>query len=66
MRKIEFFNFENNEWQPREMKNLEIGNIFKIFDDKERYVNKATGDTIWIAKSDPYLKNDIWCVKTYF
>lgn len=67
MRLIERFNKEINKWEEIEFKNLIPGDIFRIFDNGERYINKTDGNNVWITKGKPYLNEDeIWTVDTLY
>ena len=62
---IERFNRETGNWDYIEFEKLKDGDIFRIFDDGERYVNKADGNNVWIAVGEPYLNGDgIWTIDT--
>ena len=50
-----------------EFEKLKDGDIFRIFDDGERYVNKDDGNNVWIAVEEPYLNGDgIWTIDTIY
>ncbi len=67
MRVVERFNRETGLWEEIEFKKLVIGDIFRLFDDGERYVNKADGNNVWIATGIPYLnKDNIWAIDTLY
>jgi len=67
MRRVERFNKETGCWDEAEFKNLIIGDIFRLFDDEERYVNNIDGNNVWIAKCEPYIDNDgIWVINTLY
>lgn len=55
MRITERFNKKTEEWEVVEFKKLKKGDIFRFFDNGERYVNKADGNNVWIATSKPYI-----------
>lgn len=67
MRIIEKFNKETKVWEEIEFPALVNGDIFRIIDDGERYINKADGNNVWIATGDPYLnKDEIWAIDTLY
>jgi hypothetical protein len=67
MRRVERFNKETGHWDEVEFKNLTIGDIFRLFDGEERYVNKADGNNVWIAKGKPYINKDgVWTIDTLY
>lgn len=67
MRVVERFNRETGLWEEIEFKKLVIGDIFRFFDDGERYVNKADGNNVWIATGIPVLnKDNIWAIDTLY
>jgi len=67
MRRVERFNKETGCWDEVEFKNLTIGDIFRLFDGEERYVNKADGNNVWIAKGKPYLNiGEVWTIDTLY
>ena len=55
---VEIFNKEKSAWEEIEFSNLEVGSIFRFFDNGERYVNKNDGNNVWVATSKPYLNDD--------
>jgi hypothetical protein len=68
-REIEFFRKDGCEysgWTKKSFTDLNDGDIFRIFDAGERYFNSETGDNIWIAVGEPYLKNNIWTINTLY
>lgn len=66
-RRIEKFNRFNGKWESISFQYLVEGDIFRIFDDNERYVNKTDGNNIWIALDDPYLDdNKVWTINTLY
>jgi hypothetical protein len=67
MRMIEKYNKKTNHWDYIEFEKLKDGDIFRIFDDGERYVNKDDGNNVWIAVGEPYLNGDgIWTIDTIY
>lgn len=67
MRTIEKFNNKSNTWDCIKFKDLKNDDIFRIFDNGERYVNKADGNNVWIAVGNPYINNDgIWSIQTIY
>ncbi len=67
MRTVERFNKEIGHWEKIDFQNLNDGDIFRLFDDGERYFNKTDGNNIWIAKGKPYLnKHGIWTIDTIY
>jgi len=67
MRKIERFNKETGLWESIDFQHLIEGDIFRIFDGEERYVNKADGNNVWIAKGKPYLNiGEVWTIDTLY
>lgn len=67
MRVVERFNRETGLWEEIEFKKLVIGDIFRFFDDGERYVNKTDGNNVWIATGIPFLnKDNIWAIDTLY
>lgn len=54
MRIIGVFNKKTGFWDTVEFKDLKNDDIFRIFDNGERYVNPKDGNNVWIATSDPY------------
>ena len=55
MRITERFNKKTGIWEEIDFKKLKRGDIFRFFDDGERYVNKKDGNNVWIAISKPYV-----------
>lgn len=55
---VEIFSCENKEWEKKDFIDLKSGDIFRISDGNERYVNSNTGDNIWIATGEPYENHD--------
>lgn len=49
------FDKEKKKWVQIDFLNLKDGDIFKIMDGKERYINEETGDSVWIAKGEVYI-----------
>ncbi len=67
MRIIEMYNKETGYWDQVEFEKLNEGDIFRIFDDGERYINKTDGNNVWIATGVPYLnENNIWTIDTLY
>ena len=67
MRRTERLNKETKNWDCVEFQELKDGDVFRLFDNEERYINKADGNNVWIAKGIPYLNNDnIWTVDTIY
>jgi hypothetical protein len=67
MRKIEKYNPDNGNWESLEFQELVDGDIFRIFDNEQRYVNQADGNNVWIATSNPYLnESKIWTISTLY
>lgn len=58
MRKIEGYNRNSLNWEEVKFGNLSKGDVFRIFDDCERYVNTSDGNNVWIAISEPYINLD--------
>ena len=66
-RTIERFDKESGKWMETKFSNLTNGDIFRIFDLGERYVNTKDGNNVWIAKGDPFLnKDNIWAIHTLY
>lgn len=67
MRIIEKFNRAINIWEEIKFEKLIDGDIFRIFDNGERYVNKSDGNNVWVAIGEPYLNEDnVWTIKTIY
>jgi hypothetical protein len=67
VRTIEIFNKYNGKWEDIDFQHLVNGDIFRIFDGGERYINKEDGNNIWIATGNPYLNEDkIWTINTLY
>jgi hypothetical protein len=67
MRTIERFNKETSQWESIEFKDLHTGDFFRMFDDGQRYVNKADGSNVWFAIGEPYLNEDnVYTVDTLY
>lgn len=62
MRIIEKFNRTTDQWEVIDFGNLDEGDIFRIYDNGERYINTADGNNVWISTSKPYLTED--CIFT--
>lgn len=66
-RKIEMFDQQTKEWKEVEFSNLCDGDIFRIFDNGERYINKLDGNNVWIAIGAPYINDaGILTIKTLY
>jgi hypothetical protein len=66
-RVIERFNALTDDWKEIPFNTLMVGDIFRIFDNGERYVDKSNGNNVWIATSEPYLNEDsIWTIQTLY
>jgi len=64
---IEKFNKEINEWEEIPFFNLKEGDIFRIFVDKKRFIDRNDGNNVWIAKSDSFINKDcIWEIYTLY
>jgi len=63
MRVIERYNRIVKMWFKVDLKDLREGNIFRIYDNEKRYINRLNGSSVWIATGDPY-QNDtgIWTI----
>ena len=57
MRIIEVFNKELNNWIVTPFENLRVADIFRIFDDGERYIDENK-NSVWIVDSTPYHNGD--------
>lgn len=66
MRVIERFNSVSGQWEEILFRELEKDNVFRIFDNGERYVNAEDGNNVWFATSYPYYKDDILTIDTLF
>ena len=67
LRVIEIFDEQTKLWREVEFFELCVGDIFRIFDDGERYVNRFDGNNVWMAVGSPYKNNDgIWTIKTLY
>lgn len=68
-REIEYFRKDSCEytgWTSISFTSLKDGDIFRIFDLGERYADPDTGNNIWIAVGEPYLKNGVWTIDTLY
>lgn len=66
-RVIEKYNRSSYLWEEIEFHNLIIGDVFRIFDNNERYINKTDGNNVWIATGEPYLNaENIWAIDTLY
>ena len=67
MRTIEKFDENSNKWVKISFEILMEGDIFRLFDNGERYVNKADGNNVWIATSLPYINEEgVWAISTLY
>ena len=66
-RVIEKYNRNSYLWEETEFHNLIVGDVFRIFDDGERYINKEDGNNVWVATCEPYLNTEsIWAIDTLY
>lgn len=64
-RQFQRLNEETQSWENIDIRDLVIGDTFRIFDNGERYIDSFTGKDIWIVGKEPYInENEIWCVET--
>lgn len=57
MRVFEVYDNEQCKWIEIDIKSLKKGDLFRIFDDGIRYVNKEDGRTTWTVIGNHYLRN---------
>ena len=57
-RTVWVFDFQLGKWVKTQFSELEPGNIFKMIDGKDRYIDYNTGDSIWIADDYPAIDPD--------
>ena len=63
----EKWNIELKEWESIEFKTLIKGDVFRLFDDGERYVNEKDGNNVWIATGSPFICNEgVWAIDTLY
>lgn len=66
-RVIEKYNCNFYLWEEIEFHNLITGDVFRIFDNGERYINKEDGNNVWITTGEPYLNTEnIWTIDTLY
>ncbi len=67
MRTVEKFDVGELQWVEIPFETLVEGDVFRFFDDGERYVNKADGNNVWIATSLPYINDEgVWAITTLY
>lgn len=54
MRKFERYDKSTKQWEEVEFQDLKINDIFRIFDNNERYFDPETDNNIWVVDSNPY------------
>ena len=52
----------NPRWLPLPMKELLVGDIFRMFDPDGSTVSDANGRTWWEVSKPPVLREGVWCV----
>lgn len=66
-RVIEKYNNKKREWEVIDFENLHKNDVFRIFDNGKRYINKADGNNVWIATNEPFLNDDsFWSIDTLY
>ena len=66
-RRIEIYSKNYGTWMDIAFEDLRQDDIFRIFDDNERYNDSFTGNNVWIAISKPYLNDEgIFTVNTLY
>lgn len=64
---IERYNKKTNDWEVINFEELIKNDVFRIFDNGERYINSSDGNNVWIAKSEPYLNKDgVYIIDTLY
>jgi len=66
-RRIEKFVSDEGKWVAIPFEKLHKDDVFRIFDNGERYVNKEDGNNVWIATGEPYLNKDgVYAIDTLY
>ena len=68
-RVIYVFSKKYKSWQECQLKDMRDGDVFKIWDNGERYVSPVDGNNMWIVNGKPYKNgpNDgDWAVDTLY
>jgi hypothetical protein len=55
---VEVYDFEREEWLEVPFEDIQHGDLFRLFDGEDRYVNSNNDSNAWVVSGSPYINTN--------